>query len=186
MALISNPASLSSIRTAFNAEGYGISTSLFAYRQGGGIVPNTAAFNAIGAGTADDPLRLSQFSGFNVLPPYIDTQTVTVGFLQVKGINIYGYIGSSFGSISDGTFNPISNAAIQSIAYYEQSTTLVFRLTGTFSDSGWTSVDIAGTTITRNSASQFTNTNNQTQWAWTGLSNPFGTTVGATKVCNFL
>jgi len=186
MALISNPASLSSIRTAFNAEGYGISTSLFAYRQGGGIVPNTTAFNAIGAGSAGDPLSMSQFSGFNVPAPYIDTQTVTVGFLQVKGINIYGYIGSSIGSISDGTFNPISNAPIASFAYYQQSTTLVFRLTGTFSDSGWTSVDIAGTTITRDSRSSFSNSDGTTQWLWTGLANPFGTTVGATKVCNFL
>jgi hypothetical protein len=66
---ISNPASFSSVRTAFNAEGYGISTSFFAYRQGGGIVPAVAYFNAIGAGTGGDPLRLSQFSGFIVPSP---------------------------------------------------------------------------------------------------------------------
>jgi hypothetical protein len=66
---ISNPASFSSVRTAFNAEGYGISTSFFAYRQGGGIVPATSGFNAIGAGTGGDPLQLSQFSGFTVPSP---------------------------------------------------------------------------------------------------------------------
>lgn len=64
--VISNPASFSSVRNAFNTHGYGISTSLFAYRQGGGIVPSSSGFNAIGAGTAGDPLRLSQFSGFTV------------------------------------------------------------------------------------------------------------------------
>lgn len=63
---ITNPASFSSVRTAFNAEGYGISTSLYAYRQGGGIVPATSTFNVIGAGTAGDPLSLSQFNGFSV------------------------------------------------------------------------------------------------------------------------
>ena len=66
---ISNPASFSSVRTAFNAEGYGISPSFFAYRQGAGIVPAVAYFNAIGAGTGGDPLQLSQFSGFIVPSP---------------------------------------------------------------------------------------------------------------------
>jgi hypothetical protein len=64
--IISNPASFSSVRTAFNAEGYGISDSFFAYRQGGGIVPATSPFNGIGAGTVGDPLQLSQFNGFSV------------------------------------------------------------------------------------------------------------------------
>jgi hypothetical protein len=64
--VISNPASFSSVRTAFNAEGYGISDSFFAYRQGGGIVPATSPFNGIGAGTVGDPLQLSQFNGFSV------------------------------------------------------------------------------------------------------------------------
>jgi len=54
------------IRAAFFDEGYGVSTSFLAYRQGGGIVPATAAFDIIGAGTAGDPLRMSQFSGFVV------------------------------------------------------------------------------------------------------------------------
>lgn len=63
---ISTPASFSSVRNAFNTHGYGISTSLFAYRQGGGIVPSSSGFNAIGAGTAGDTLNLSQFSGFTV------------------------------------------------------------------------------------------------------------------------
>lgn len=80
---ISNPASFSSVRTAFNAEGYGISTSFFAYRQGGGIVPATAAFNAIGAGSGGDPLQMSQFSGFVVPSPIqvnVTNQVITAQF----------------------------------------------------------------------------------------------------------
>ena len=53
----------SSVRTAFNTEGYGISTRLSAYARGGSIVPNTAAFNQIGTAGS---LRLSQFNGFTV------------------------------------------------------------------------------------------------------------------------
>ena len=59
-------ATFSAVRNAFNTEGYGISSSFFAYRQGGGIVPATSAFDVIGAGTAGDPLRLTQFNGFTV------------------------------------------------------------------------------------------------------------------------
>lgn len=58
------------IRTAFFDEGYGVSGSFKDYRQGGPIVPATSAFNVIGAGTAGDPLRMSQFNGF-VVPSQI-------------------------------------------------------------------------------------------------------------------
>lgn len=64
--VISSPASFSSVRNAFNTHGYGISNSLLAYRQGGGIVPSSSTFDGIGAGTAGDTLRLGQFSGFSV------------------------------------------------------------------------------------------------------------------------
>lgn len=64
---ISNPARFSAVRTAFQTLGYGsANNSLLAYRQGGGIVPSSSSFDSIGAGTAGDPLRLSQFSGFSV------------------------------------------------------------------------------------------------------------------------
>ena len=65
--VISNPASFTSVRNAFQTRGYGTANnSLLAYRQGGGIVPSSSAFDGIGAGTSGDPLRLSQFSGFSV------------------------------------------------------------------------------------------------------------------------
>ena len=65
--VISNPASFSSVRSAFQTRGYGAANnSLLAYRQGGGIVPSSSTFDTIGAGTAGDQLRLGQFSGFSV------------------------------------------------------------------------------------------------------------------------
>lgn len=95
MAIItSNPTSFGnttpqpgSVRAAFSAEGYGTSTSFFAYTQGGGIVPATAPFNAIGAGTAGDPLRLSQFSGFTV------PSQATVA---IEDLSLYASVGAVF------------------------------------------------------------------------------------------
>ncbi len=95
----------SDVRNAFNTEGYGISTSFFAYRQGGGIVPSSSAFDVIGAGTGGDPLRLSQFSGFTVPTPVnfttasyftaglSDDQSAPNEFANVKyQINADGYV----------------------------------------------------------------------------------------------
>lgn len=56
--------SFSSVRTAFNTEGYGIAGNLAAYRRGSGIVPNTSEFNVIGG--PGQGLALSQFVGFTV------------------------------------------------------------------------------------------------------------------------
>jgi hypothetical protein len=69
-----------SVRFAFFNEGYTRTGSevpgdpvpnpplnLLAFREGGGIVPASGTtFDQIGAGTAGDPLRLSQFSGLTV------------------------------------------------------------------------------------------------------------------------
>jgi hypothetical protein len=100
MATISSPASFSSVRTAFNTEGYGISTSFFAYRRGGGIVPATSGFNAIGEGTVGSPLQMTQFNGFSVPSPIVvdiddvnvfnDVVTPTAAFYELNSDgNIY-------------------------------------------------------------------------------------------------
>lgn len=60
---ISNPPSFSSVRTEFNNAGMGIASNLFAYRRGGGIVPDVSYYSAIGTGGAGSPVRLSQFAG---------------------------------------------------------------------------------------------------------------------------
>lgn len=94
--VISSPASFSSVRTAFNTHGYGISTSLFAYRQGGGIVPSSSTFNAIGAGTAGDPLQLSQFNGFSV-PDLLRFTTIYTG-PRANNFNVPSRASSGSGS----------------------------------------------------------------------------------------
>lgn len=90
------------IRTAFFDEGYGVSGSFKDYRQGGPIVPATSAFNVIGAGTAGDPLRMSQFSGFTV-PSLVTVQIEDLGLYASVGavFNGQGYTGLTFNT--DGT-----------------------------------------------------------------------------------
>lgn len=118
--IISNPASFSSVRNAFNAEGYGSSSSFFAYRQGGGIVPSTSDFNVIGAGTAGDPLQLSQFSGFTVpsqatisiSDDYIATDTVYESDFDFN-TTVYGILANGLieavAAASSFQFDPITN-----------------------------------------------------------------------------
>jgi len=82
--VISNPASFSSVRNAFETRGYGaVNSSLLAYRQGGGIVPSSSTFNSIGAGTGGDPLTLNQFSGFSV-PDLLRFTTIYTGTNATK------------------------------------------------------------------------------------------------------
>lgn len=76
---ISNPASFSSVRSAFFNERYTETyteipgeplapapANLNAYRRGGGFVPDTPDFSTIATGIGEDKLKLSQFSGFTV------------------------------------------------------------------------------------------------------------------------
>lgn len=193
---ISNPASFSSVRTAFNAEGYGLSTSLFAYRQGGGIVPATTPFNVIGAGTGGDPLQLSQFNGFSVpsIEVILDTQTVTSArYYQAPadkspGVDRYGFTISSYiyphGSVSDGTSNLYSGAPVVYLVYNANFPALGFSLTGNHANSGWTTLKITHSSTgnvwtyprTGTSAQGYDSGLNVTSWSWgfgsTGITGP--------------
>lgn len=197
---ISNPASFSSVRSAFNTEGYGISTSFFAYRQGGGIVPSSSAFNVIGAGTGGDPLRLSQFSGFTVPSLALDTFTLTAKsgtMTPTKGpsSSIYGYMGADYeivagsasipgSSLSDTTFS-VTGSRIDAL-YWDAgaygSGFFTFAIDGGYSNSGWTTLSIyhtysgATTNFTRSSMN-YGSYSGQTSWNIDTMTNPFSNTT---------
>jgi hypothetical protein len=173
------------VRTAFFDEGYGVSERFSDYKRGGPIVPNTAAFSGVGLGTVGSPLRLSQFSGLFIPSLTLDTQTVTVGTLSFKGINNYGFDSGVYGSISDGTFNPISNATITALVWSSSGYGLLLRLSGNRANSGWNTVTINGIAYNRSSATySYDSGGNATYWYMAG-ENPFGTTVGATRTAVF-
>ena len=88
---VSNPPSFSSVRNEFSSKGMGLASNLYAYRRGGGIVPES--FTQIGYGTPSSPLKLSQFAGISA----IWTATVTTNQANFNFYNwavANGYPGS--------------------------------------------------------------------------------------------
>lgn len=151
---------------------------------------------------ANDTSGAISMSTFRGKSAALDTQTVTVGYQAVQQYLNSGYgsfttgLGTTanrdVGSISDGTFNPKSNMYIRGLWYSTSgSGAVIFALRSlntTVANSGWTTMNVAGVNFTRSSAT-FQNTNDatsgQTLWSWPTSSNPFGTTVNATKVVTF-
>jgi len=126
----------------------------------------------------------------------IETQTVTVGYLTPSQYTPGGYgltagdIFSSIrphtaGSISDGTFNIKNNASIGDLHWNNNSNQVRFLInTGnaTVTNSGFTTMTVNGVAFARSAATFATNiTSGTTQWYWSSSTNPFGTTIGATK-----
>lgn len=109
--------------------------------------------------------------------------TVTVGQTYISPARFnYGFQGSN-GSVSPTTWS-ISGTSIVNAIYvtFDGSNWVDFRISGSYPNSGWTNLDIAGTNWARTDASYSTD-GSQTYWIWfSPPSNPFGTTIGATKV----
>lgn len=131
---------LSDVRFAFFNEGYTVSGSeipgeprppapanLLQYAQGGGFVPNTSIFDAIGAGTAGDPLRLSQYSGFTVPPSSaIATLTNHTGIVE-HSVNAPSGEASTFTELRIGNNGAITiqGSTGWSSSYFSQGTILI-------------------------------------------------------------
>lgn len=116
----------------------------------------------------------------------LDTQTVTVGnyYDYFWGSTHWGDYGNA-GSTSDGTCNFKSNATISSLAWSTsdpllQAPLVRFYLDGTHSNGGFTTMTVENTGFARTNASFFS-ISGSSFWLWASTSNPFGTTVGATK-----
>lgn len=129
-------------------------------------------------------ISLSHFHGKSNA---LDTQTVTVGYFagNTYFATMYGYNNLfSFGSISDGTLNPLQNKTITN-TYWNDFNNVVLTVDGYYYNSGFTTMNVAGTSFNRTSAT-YTGTSSGSQWVWANITtNPFGTTVGATKTVVF-
>lgn len=136
-------------------------------------------------------LRLAHNSGGSGgVPGALDTQTVTVGGDGTVGAGNRrkGFISGAIGSISDGTSNLYSGAAILELASEEQggggSFDIIFTITGLVANSGWTSLTVGGaTTLNRASASSFATGSGNSIWRWVNAGNPFGSS--GTKIVAF-
>ena len=115
-----------------------------------------------------------------------DTQTVTVGryfdgtaYVPTDNYGFSLTFGGGFGSISDGTLSLTGNTTIKDIRWNNLVPEIYLQLSAIVPNSGWTTMTIAGSALSRSSAS-FSQSSGITTWKWTSA-NLFGTTVGATK-----
>lgn len=113
--------------------------------------------------------------------PYgsLDAQNVTVGSYSYVDYEFglyeyqYGFGGYTGGSISDGTSNIYGGAAITDLYYSESgSGTYIYLVITGATNSGWTTMNINGTTYSRSSASF---SGGGWTWAVAAGANPFGT-----------
>jgi hypothetical protein len=152
--------------------------SISEYYAGAGLVPSgTSGIN--GAVPSSGQISFSIFYGTSAA----EIQTVTVGqvFNFFKGeytlgvgfdsaVNGMGF--GPMGLISDGTFNFLGGATIQTLGWATfdsgGTATVYFRVNGSFSNSGWTNMQIQSTNYTRASAT-YNNNGSRTLWTWGGL-----------------
>lgn len=130
------------------------------------------------------------------LPNYKGSATVTVGYYNISSSGFYadfwGFpnIGATPGSIvptnwADSNL-PIIDLDYRLVIITGDPSTVIrlnFIVTGYAPNMGWTTLDVAGTTYNRTAAG-YSYDGTQTGWSWDASStgNPFGSTVGATKV----
>ena len=177
MTLPTGTITMDDIRTEYSLSG---SLALGQLYAGGGIIAAGAGgYN--GAIPSSGTIAMSHFQGHSAPPSALDTQTVTIGSGTIYYTARVGYQSVfSLGSISDGTSNLYSGASITGVLWSGGSqNNLMFSVTATQANSGWTTMTVNGNSYARTSATYYSGT---TSWYWTGVtSNPFGATSG-TKV----
>ena len=171
MTLPTGTITMDNIRTEYSLSGALALGSLYA---GGSIIAaGSGGYN--GAIPSSGTISMSHFQGHSAPPSILDTQTVVIGSRNDFGYVSTGYksTGSGTGSITDGTSNVYSGAAINDIYHISTLNRLYFTLAGVRANSGWTTMKINGISFTRASAS-FT-TSSTTTWYWSSVtSHPFG------------
>ena len=171
MTLPTGTITMDNIRTEYSLSGALALGSLYA---GGSIIAaGSGGYN--GSIPSSGTISMSHFQGHSAPPSILDTQTVVIGSRNDYGYVSTGYksTGSGTGSITDGTSNVYSGAAINDIYHISTLNRLYFTLAGVRANSGWTTMKINGISFTRASAS-FT-TSSTTTWYWASItSHPFG------------
>lgn len=109
-------------------------------------------------------------------PNALDIQYVDGGSIGPAGSRALGYITGAIGSISDGTSNIYGGAAITELWYDQDSNSTSLKITGTLSNSGWTSIFNVSRNITLNrSAATFSTASGSSTWIWASGAGFMGT-----------
>ena len=166
--------------------------ALSEYYRGGSLVPDSATNSGV---PTSGQIKISDFYG---AANQLWATTVTVGTTNQAGplgSTCYGLVPTDVfgtipaGSVSDSTVDFLGGATVRGLFYRTFLSGKLFIVEGNFPNSGFTEMNIAGTSYLRTDASHsYDATLNQTLWIWTTLIdnfNPYGTSVGATKLVTF-
>ena len=173
MTIPTGTVTMNDIRTEYSLSGALALGSLYA---GGSIIAaGSGGYN--GSIPSSGTIAMSNFQGHSAPPSILDTQTVVIGSRNDFGYVSTGYksTGSGTGSITDGTSNVYSGAAINDIYHLGTLNRLYFTLAGSRANSGWTTMKINGISFTRASSSYSSSSTSSTTWIWSSVSShPFG------------
>lgn len=120
----------------------------------------------------------------------VDTQTVTLANYNSGERIGYSGISPTYGSISDGTSNVYSGAAIEAAVWFpgQDSFRIQINSTSQLANSGWSGITFQdGLFLARNSASvSYISFITTTQWYWSGVtSSPWNGATSGTKTIAF-
>jgi hypothetical protein len=112
---------------------------------------------------------------------YVGSTTVTVGSYTDPGsFTIYGYVDFLAGNATPTKWAGTGGNFVQ-LCWYDSGVDFVaFAVEGVFPNEGWTTMTVGGVPFTRTSGNYSTN-GTSTTWTWLTASNPYGTTIGATR-----
>lgn len=158
--------------------------SLNEYYAGGSYVPSGTT-GTYGAVPSSGEISLRNFYGTSkVVNIY---RTITVGINGSGPISLFGYGSSAapvgaYGSIDNQNFGLI-NTNIVELCFVEGSpSSVILRLDGNQSNSGFSAITVGNNTYFRSSATY--NAGSQTYWLWSAPINPFSS-VGTTTAVIF-
>lgn len=120
-----------------------------------------------------------------------DTQTVTTGSdgTAINGNRRKGFIIGALGSCANGNSALYAGAVIREIASEEDDTQFtsfntIFTVTGVVANSGWSTMNVGGTTSLSRASATFSTAGSNSTWTWFNTSNLFGSS-GSTHVVGF-
>ena len=168
--------SINDIATEFGGT---VPHSLSEYYRGGGLVPDTSTNASV---PTSGTISLSNFYGAaNTL---WDTTLILGNYLSVYGYSTITV--PNFGSLVDNTVDFYSGALCRGIYWSGYTNRTYFAVNGSVSNSGWTSMSVAGKTYNRTSASySYDSGTNATYFDWSEASNIFTNPIGSSYNVSF-
>lgn len=160
--------------------------------EAGGTTGTLASINdvdirALIGKSAGVQMSFSEWYGASAVTNW--ASTMTVGNFTFKGVaSAWGYNRnvSSYGSLTDDTIDNLEDDFALGLNWAVNSGDLILLAqttdtTDTRGNTGFNTLTIGSSNFARTSASYTFNSGSSRRWLWASVTNPFGTTVGATR-----